>query len=482
MSQSSPAPSQGRESAKLGVGSLVFFVTAAAAPLTILAGFIPLGILAGGQSIAVGFIVPGLVYLLFAVGFAAMARHVNGHGAFYTYISAGLHPRLGAAAGFAAYLGYLGGQIGFTASAAVFLQVTLVQLLGVDIPWIYLAILLSVAALLLAYRQVKVGARAIAVLLLAELAIVAVFCVAVLARGGYSGINFAAFSPEAIVTLSLPAVFVLTFIAFVGFEQTAIYRREAKDPRRTIPRATYLAITLLAIGYAFGAWCILLAVGTERMATMVAEDPSTLVLRLSEEYLGSTLTSIMLILMVTSFFAGILALQNACSRYLLTLGSSGLLPRRLASISPTTFAPSVANVVHSIIVVVALFLGAVLALDPYTQIIPWTNSPTIVAVLLLQVLTSIAVVRYFAKNSRGENMWVRLIAPVSAAVVLSLALFFMVWQMGALTGLDAAGNALVLAPLAIVMLIGFLRSRGREANVVTPEDPDTLRESDITHA
>ena len=35
--------------------------------------------------------------------------------------------------------------------------------------------------------------------------------------------------------------------SFVGFEATAIYGEEAKDPARTVPRATYIAIGAIAL-------------------------------------------------------------------------------------------------------------------------------------------------------------------------------------------------------------------------------------------
>jgi hypothetical protein len=41
---------------------------------------------------------------------------------------------------------------------------------------------------------------------------------------------------------------------FVGFEQSVVYSEESRDPRRTVPRATYLAVALIAVLYRFAAW------------------------------------------------------------------------------------------------------------------------------------------------------------------------------------------------------------------------------------
>ncbi|MER5183313.1 amino acid permease [Streptomyces sp. NPDC002896] len=60
---------------------------------------------------------------------------------------------------------------------------------------------------------------------------------------------------------AIGGVFVITFVSYVGFEQTAIYSEEARDRRRTVPRATYTAVLFLAVAYTFCAWVTLMAAG-----------------------------------------------------------------------------------------------------------------------------------------------------------------------------------------------------------------------------
>src|SRR3954467_1558656 len=75
----------------LGVGSIVFMVVAAAAPLTVIAGTVPLGVGAGnGAAFPTTFALCCAILLLFAVGFCAMSRHVPEAGAFYAYVQRGL--------------------------------------------------------------------------------------------------------------------------------------------------------------------------------------------------------------------------------------------------------------------------------------------------------------------------------------------------------------------------------------------------------
>ena len=86
----SKAPSPGAdqlESGRLGVLDIVFFVVAAAAPLTVMAGVAPFAIQFNGLGAPGGYVFAGIVLTLFAVGFSAMARYVKNAGAFYAYIA-----------------------------------------------------------------------------------------------------------------------------------------------------------------------------------------------------------------------------------------------------------------------------------------------------------------------------------------------------------------------------------------------------------
>ncbi|WP_314674608.1 APC family permease [uncultured Rhodococcus sp.] len=437
---------------------LVFFVIAAAAPLTILVGFAPLGLMVSGAALPVGYVVPGIVYLLFAVGFTAMSRHIRGAGAFYAYITEGLGKTVGAGSSVVAYVGYLGGQIGFVVACGIFTSSTLDSLFGISVPVYACALTIAVLVAVVGYNRVDIGAKVLAVLMALELGVLAVFCIAVLVEGGHEGLSLTSFSPSTFLTAGLASVFVLTFTSFVGFEQTAIYSEEVVDSKRTVSRATYTAVIVLAVVYSFCAWVIVQAVGPSRMVDFLGGDPSELIFDLNSEFAGETMTDVMHLLIVTSFFAGCLALHNACSRYLLAMGRARILPVVLAKVSPTTGTPSVAGIVQGVLVFVAIAGFALTPADPYTEVVLWTNTPTIIAVLALQILTSIAVVRFFSTGARGEGLWQRLIAPSLAAVALVVALGFLQVNMGTVTGLTTARNLLFVVPLVAAFAVGVVRS------------------------
>src|SRR5690349_14325874 len=89
---SSPPSGSGRNlRGNLGVGAIAFMVVAAAGPLGVIGGVIPLGIASGnGPGFPATFVVATAVFLLFALGFTAMTPFVEEAGAFFSYVRTSL--------------------------------------------------------------------------------------------------------------------------------------------------------------------------------------------------------------------------------------------------------------------------------------------------------------------------------------------------------------------------------------------------------
>ncbi|AIT82274.1 amino acid permease (plasmid) [Novosphingobium pentaromativorans US6-1] len=449
---------------------LVFFVVAAAAPLTVLAGFTPLSFMVGGTVAPAGYLVAGIVYALFAVGFTAMSRRIRNAGAFYSYITHGLGQSFGAGSAFLAYVVYTLGEIGFCAASGLFASSTLMSVFGIDMPWSICAVLIGITVCCVSYRRVEAGARVLAVVLLGEIGVLLIVAAAILMTGVPEAYSFAAFSPFNWSWSALGPLFVITFAVYVGFEQTAVYSEEVRDPSRTVPRATYIAVAVLALLYTFMSWIFLMAVGPSDLAATLKNDPSMLIFRLSTSYAGKLITDIMQILVVTSFFAGVLALHNAGSRYLFALGRERLLPHALSITGAKSGSPVVAVIVQSSILIVSLVAFGFTDLDPYTQIVVWTNTPSLVGILFLQIMTSVAVIMYFRRIAKSEGIWHRLIAPALSAVALSVVLFLVCTKMDLLTELGRTGNLMINIPLLLAFLAGVIR-----ASMLRRTDPEAWK-------
>src|ERR1019366_8701794 len=101
--------------------------------------------------------------------------------------------------------------------------------------------------------RVDITGRVLGVLLCAEIAVTGAETVAGLAHPAGGHLSFATLSPGALTSAGPGAIGVLAVVAvlgFVGFEQAPVLAEEAKNARRTVPVATYVALGMIAVLYA----------------------------------------------------------------------------------------------------------------------------------------------------------------------------------------------------------------------------------------
>ena len=109
-------------------------------------------------------------------------------------------------------------------------------------------------------RGIDFSSKVLGVSLVLETSILVIFDVAVLFKHGY---DFSAFSADAITSGSLSIGLLLAATGFLGFEATSLFSEEAKNPLKTIPRATYVAITLIGLLLGVTTWAVVSATGVE---------------------------------------------------------------------------------------------------------------------------------------------------------------------------------------------------------------------------
>ncbi|MDJ0325463.1 APC family permease [Cryobacterium sp. PH31-AA6] len=434
---------------RLGVIGIVFFVVAAAAPLVGMTGAVPVAIVLGNGAAAPGaYLIVGITLLLFSVGYAAMSQRVTNAGAFFAYVGRGLGKHLGTASAFVSILAYVAIQL----AVYGFFGGVLAAQVGL-LPWWAWTLLAWVVVTLLSLLSVDVGAKVLGVLMLLELAALVVTSVAILADGGPEGINFwASFNPAAILAGGLAGsagiAFAFAFASFIGFEATAIYGEESKDPKTVVPRATYLAVGVITVLFAVTAFAMVTGMGASSVVEKTVElstldgvplaDPAAVLFALASQYVGPWMATLMGILVLSSLFAGLLAFQNAASRYLFALARGGALPAPLSRVNRRG-APSTASVVTSVVTGLVIAVFAIFQLDPVLNMFYWFSGLAVVSIVLIELLVCIAVIVYFNRNKGSENLFQTVIAPVLAAIGLVLGEYLLMSRFGLLAGTVAEG-------------------------------------------
>ena len=439
----------------LGTWDIVFFVVSAAAPLMVMAGVAPFALLTGGIGVPMAYLFAGAVLAVFAVGFTTMSRYVTNGGAFYAYVTRGLGRPAGVSAALLAMVSYNALQIGMYGLLGVSVHETAADLFGVDIPWPVVALVGVALVWYLGFRSVDFGAKVLGVLLVAESGILFLLAIAILFQGGAHGLALDSFRSENIFTSGTGSVLAIAFAAFIGFESTAIYRSEAREPKRTVPRATYIAVGFLAIFYAFIVWAIIQAYGADNVLAAAAKDPVGLFFNAAEVYLGGWASTAMHLLIITSVVASLLAFHNAITRYTVVISNEGMLPAALGKVHPRTGSPYVAGIAQTVLATVVVLAFALAGADPYFQLLIWVNTPGLLGIVLLQVVVSVAVPVFFHRIENPEGRWRTLIAPVLAATGMIAALYLMIAKISLLTGASQAVNLVLILTVPVVCIAGF---------------------------
>lgn len=417
---------------QLGTADLVFFIVAASAPLTAVAGGqAATYLVTGNKGVPFLFIPLAIILGIFTVGYAAMSRHVADAGAFYTYVTRGLGRIPGVGTAFGAVVSYNSMQFGIYGLFGAATSGFMADKIGITLDWYWWCLIGGAIIAVLGVLQVDLNARVLAVFLTLEVIIVAIFDFGVLADPGPQGLTLTGFDPGEATSVALGAALVFCVASFVGFESAAIYSEEVKDPKRTVARATFIAVAITGAFYAISSWLLANSIGPDTFVDPEAlvkggftpdgqnPDPTTVLFIAGQERLGAFWGDSASLLFCTSLFAALLSFHNSVARYLFALGRERVLPATFARTSPRTGAPVAGSVAQSTAALLVVGAFAVAGADPVIELFTWLGQLGALGVLVLMTVTSFAVVAFFRRRPDPDAGPVRtFVAPVTAGVLM----------------------------------------------------------------
>jgi amino acid transporter len=310
----------------------VIAVTAgAAAPLTILAATVAVGLLA------------------FTV--AEFTRAEPSAGSFITYVETALGARAGAATALLVTVGYTVAITAVFTMSGGLVAATLSRYTSWHPWWGPISLVLTAGAIWLTARGVKLSATAVGVAVLVQVAIMVAVCLLVLVdqRAHLSGIPFSwAHLSGGLAGLS--AGFPLALFMFIGWENGPALAEEARDPRRTIPRALYISVAISATMLVFFGYATITGF---RYDVSTIGRSSVPFLTLADHYLGGAAV-LAWIAGIVSVLATLVAGADSQSRMLFDGGRTGLLLARLGQVRPRSGTP-----VNALLLMAAAGLGII---------------------------------------------------------------------------------------------------------------------------
>jgi amino acid transporter len=483
----------------VGLVGVMFMAVANAAPITAMTGNVPIALGYGnGIGAPAGYFVATVVLTLFTVGFVAMARYITTAGAFYGFITHGLGQVWGMASGALATMAYVVFEASLIGIFSYFTNDALNRWIGVDVNWLIIALVGIALIGAFGYFDINIAAAFLGVTLVLEVLLLGAMAFAVLfSGGGPDGLAVEAVNPlnaftsleegafgaaidgQAIAAGSAAIGLFFAFWSWVGYETTAVYGEESRNPQKIVPQATLLAVIGLGTFYTFVSWMMIAGNGKQQAIEKANTDSIGLWVDLAEDKLGGAfIGDIYLFLIIIGSFACGLAFHNAASRYLYAIGRELPLTKgTLGRTHGTHHTPHISSVVQSLITLALTLLFFTLTTngdDPTTGAYIYQYGLLAIlgtmAILIVQAITSLAVIWYFhVKKERPGNILLTGVIPALGG----LGMLFVVYLL--LSNIDFAGGAASGSPFFkaipwIVVgtfafgLIGvlLLRARNRE--------------------
>ena len=486
--QISSADSARLKAGAVGLVGVLLMAVANAAPITAMSFNVPIAIGYGnGISASAGFLFATIVLTIFAVGFVSMARYITTAGAFYGFITQGLGQLWGMASGLIAAVAYIIFEASLVGGFSYFASEYVLKPAGINVNWMIIAIIGIIVIAVLTFYSVTLAAGVLGVTLVLEVLLLGALGLSVLFKGGPDGYMFGEIVPPQNAFTSLQenafgtgvaagvaaiGIF-FAFWSWVGFETTAVYGEESKNPKRNVPIATMIAVIGLGLFYTFMSWMVVVGNGAAKSVEVSAgAAPVDLWLGLVDANLGGFMVLFYKILLVIGSFACAMAFHNAASRYIFAMGresASGFLRRTIGSVNVKHGSPATASFVQSAITLVLcilflLFTNVYVEGEAVPELVPYVNVYGLLAligtamILIVQTITSFAVISFFwVKKVHKGNVIATLICPILGALGMLYALWLLWSNRNFAAGLAADSLVFTLMPVYVIglLVIGF---------------------------
>jgi amino acid transporter len=311
-----------------------------------------------------------------------------------------------------------------------FLSIVLNYYFGWNVPWGILSVLLTAGAVVMMVRGVGVSTKLAGAFFAFEMLVLVVVSVVVIIQNG-AHLSIAPFEPSHLHNgfTGLAAGFPLAIYLFIGWENSAALAEETTDPRRNVPRAVFLSIALMAVGYVLYSYATVTGFGYSAAKVGTSVIPFITVAH-----------GALAAFAFFAFFAGmtstlgvLISAVNSQCRLIFNAGREGLLPSWLGKVHPTRRTPvnaifAFVGIAGAIIAVWALLHvigGSTGSMDPINFFV---ESSTLGTILLLVVyfLSNLALPFYYRKFLPAQfNVVKHVILPVLGMVAIAVPVYYL---------------------------------------------------------
>ena len=286
--------------------------------------------------------------------------------------------------------------------------------------WIWVT-LMTVIVFLLTYRDIRLSTTAGVILGAFEIAVFGALAVWML-LSNVGDLNAAPFNPDHAVG-HWNGVFrgmVFAILAFIGFEAAAPLGEEAKNPRRTVPRAVIGSAIAIGLFYILCSYAWVFGAGSSKFVDQATgADPW----RNLGKVFWSTGWIVVFLAICNSIAANSNAAVNAATRVFYALARNRLAPRPLGHTHPRFKTPHIAIIWMSAFALVSSF------------ILGWKWGPlvgfaliatlAVIVVVVVYILICLGCIWHYWTKRRAEFNWFfHFVLPAAGAVLFFFPLYY----------------------------------------------------------
>jgi APA family basic amino acid/polyamine antiporter len=342
------------------------------------------GIGKAGPAVILSFALAGLTCLFSALSYSELASSIPVSGSAYTYAYATLGELVAWIIGWDLILEYgvsvAAVAVGWGGNLNEFLDnafnFTLPESIATspedggvfNLP----AVFIVLAVMFLLSRGVRETARTNFIMVGVKLAILAFFIV-VAAFAAFNSDHLTPFAPEG--TSGVVSAAAVIFFAYIGFDAVSTGAEEAKNPKRDLPLAICGSLVLCTVIYILVA---IAATGSLDAAALEKSD-APLATALDEGAGISWAASLLAFGALVAITSVMITVFYGQTRIFFAMARDGLMPRGIARVNPRTGTPV------ALTFGLGLFIAALAALVPLSEIIKLVNIGTLFAFFLVNV-------------------------------------------------------------------------------------------------
>lgn len=433
------APASGQLARNLSLRALIAYGLTFIGPLAPVVVFGVLDARADG-AVALVYVLGTVAMAFTAWSYAQMSRVIPSAGSVFAYTSEGVGPAAGFAAGWMAMLDYL-----LIPAVAYLFSGIAVHALVPSVPaWVFTVIAFGLTT---AFNLVGVRVAAIAgaIVVLAEIALLAVFvgvAVVVLARHGPARPWASPFTGAGPIDgRMITGAVSIAVLSFLGFDAIASFAEENTGDARQVGRAIMICLVLAGVLFVAQSYlaCVLspippgeLLAHPERQGTAFYDVVAVAI----GPWMHGAMAAVKAVGPAFSAMTG----QAAAGRLLFGMARDGRLPRALARVDERHGVPQTALITVAVLTLVVA-VWAARRVDGLSELVGIVDVGALTAFTLLHA----SVIGYFGVKHRAPARTAHWITPLIGAAVTLWVLFGASAQAKAVGGAWLAGGAAVFA-------------------------------------